>query len=192
LPTSSAVRLTVQVPPVDLRRTISGLRRGGGDPTTVLARDGLWRAIHTADGPATLHVHTPLTDTLTTSVTAEAWGPGAESALARVPGMCGAGDRPESFVAHHEVVAEAIRRRPGRRLPAIGSLVDVLVPTIVEQKVTGDEARRSFGALCRHLGREAPGGSAVSLIEIDGELSPEVLKKVQALPQVKQAKRLKF
>src|SRR5215207_9007826 len=43
-----------------------------------------------------------------------------------------------------------------------------------------------------HLGREAPGGSAVSLIEIDGELSPEVLKKVQALPQVKQAKRLKF
>jgi D-3-phosphoglycerate dehydrogenase / 2-oxoglutarate reductase len=43
-----------------------------------------------------------------------------------------------------------------------------------------------------HVGREAPGGNAVSLIEIDGELTPEVLKKVQALPQVKQAKPLKF
>jgi len=32
----------------------------------------------------------------------------------------------------------------------------------------------------------------VSLIEIDGELPPEVLKKVQDLPQVKQAKPLKF
>jgi D-3-phosphoglycerate dehydrogenase len=43
-----------------------------------------------------------------------------------------------------------------------------------------------------HVGRQAPGGNAVSLIEIDGELSPEVLKKVQALPQVQQAKPLKF
>jgi D-3-phosphoglycerate dehydrogenase len=43
-----------------------------------------------------------------------------------------------------------------------------------------------------HVGRQAPGGNAVSLIEIDGELSPEVLKKVQALPQVQQARPLKF
>jgi D-3-phosphoglycerate dehydrogenase len=43
-----------------------------------------------------------------------------------------------------------------------------------------------------HVGREAPGGNAVSLIEIDGELTPEVLKQVQGLPQVKQAKPLKF
>ena len=43
-----------------------------------------------------------------------------------------------------------------------------------------------------HLGREAAGGNAVSLIEIDGELPAEVLKKVQALPQVKQAKPLRF
>ncbi len=43
-----------------------------------------------------------------------------------------------------------------------------------------------------HVGRETPGGNAVSLIEIDGELPPDVLKKVQALPQVQQAKRLRF
>ena len=43
-----------------------------------------------------------------------------------------------------------------------------------------------------HVGREAPGGSAVALIEIDGELPAEVLAKVRALPQVQQAKPLHF
>jgi D-3-phosphoglycerate dehydrogenase len=43
-----------------------------------------------------------------------------------------------------------------------------------------------------HVGREAPGGNAVALIEIDGELPPDVLAKVRALPQVQQAKPLRF
>jgi D-3-phosphoglycerate dehydrogenase len=43
-----------------------------------------------------------------------------------------------------------------------------------------------------HVGREAPGGNAIALIEIDGELSADVLAKVRALPQVQQAKTLHF
>jgi len=43
-----------------------------------------------------------------------------------------------------------------------------------------------------HVGREAPGANAVALIEIDGELPAEVLAKVRALPQVQQARTLKF
>jgi D-3-phosphoglycerate dehydrogenase len=43
-----------------------------------------------------------------------------------------------------------------------------------------------------HVGREAPGANAVALIEIDGELPPAVLDKVRALPQVQQARPLKF
>jgi D-3-phosphoglycerate dehydrogenase len=43
-----------------------------------------------------------------------------------------------------------------------------------------------------HVGREAPGGNAVALIEVDGDIPPEVLAKVQALPQVQSAKPLKF
>jgi D-3-phosphoglycerate dehydrogenase / 2-oxoglutarate reductase len=43
-----------------------------------------------------------------------------------------------------------------------------------------------------HVGREAAGGDAIALIEIDGELSPDVLAKVRALPQVQQAKPLHF
>src|SRR5487761_585175 len=43
-----------------------------------------------------------------------------------------------------------------------------------------------------HVGREAAGGSAIALIEIDGELPPELLAKVRALPQVQAAKPLHF
>ena len=43
-----------------------------------------------------------------------------------------------------------------------------------------------------HVGREAPGGNAIALIEVDGEVPADVLKKVQALPQVQQAKPLRF
>jgi len=43
-----------------------------------------------------------------------------------------------------------------------------------------------------HVGREAPGGNAIALIEIDGELPADVLAIVRALPQVQQAKPLKF
>ncbi len=43
-----------------------------------------------------------------------------------------------------------------------------------------------------HVGREAPGGNAIALIEIDGELPDDVLAKVRALPQVQQAQPLRF
>jgi len=43
-----------------------------------------------------------------------------------------------------------------------------------------------------HLGRTKQGGDAIALVEVDGAVPPEVLAKVQALPQVKQAKALVF
>jgi D-3-phosphoglycerate dehydrogenase len=43
-----------------------------------------------------------------------------------------------------------------------------------------------------HVGREAPGGNAIALIEVDGDVPASVLAEVQALPQVQQAKPLKF
>ena len=43
-----------------------------------------------------------------------------------------------------------------------------------------------------HVGRDAPGGNAVALIEVDGEMPELVLAKVRALPQVQSAKSLRF
>jgi D-3-phosphoglycerate dehydrogenase len=43
-----------------------------------------------------------------------------------------------------------------------------------------------------HLGRQNQGGDAIALVEIDGVVPADVLTKVQALPQVKQAKAMTF
>jgi D-3-phosphoglycerate dehydrogenase len=43
-----------------------------------------------------------------------------------------------------------------------------------------------------HVGRDAPGGSAIALVEVDGSVPAEVLTQVQKIPHVKQAKPLKF
>jgi D-3-phosphoglycerate dehydrogenase len=43
-----------------------------------------------------------------------------------------------------------------------------------------------------HVGREAPGGNAIALIEVDDNVPAELLALVQALPQVQQAKPLRF
>jgi len=43
-----------------------------------------------------------------------------------------------------------------------------------------------------HLGRQSRGGDAISLVEVDEPVPPEVLKAVQSLPHVNQAKALRF
>jgi D-3-phosphoglycerate dehydrogenase len=43
-----------------------------------------------------------------------------------------------------------------------------------------------------NLGRDAQGGNAIALVEIDGEIPPEILDRVRALPHVQQAKALHF
>ena len=42
------------------------------------------------------------------------------------------------------------------------------------------------------LGRDAPGGSAIALVQVDGDVPPSALDKIQTLPGVKQAKALRF
>ena len=42
------------------------------------------------------------------------------------------------------------------------------------------------------LGRDSKGGSAIALVEVDGEVPAQVLSDIQALPGVKQARALKF
>jgi 3-methyladenine DNA glycosylase/8-oxoguanine DNA glycosylase len=113
----------------------------------------VWRTGTTPDGAATTRLHRRADGT----VVAAAWGPGAEWALQGLPDLLGARDRPEDFVAHHPLVAEAHRRMPGLRFGASLRVWDVLLPAVLEQKVTGVEARRSWRELCWRFGEPAPG-----------------------------------
>jgi D-3-phosphoglycerate dehydrogenase len=59
-------------------------------------------------------------------------------------------------------------------------------------KFSGTMGEAGINIATFHVGRETPGGNAIALIEIDGELPDTVLAKVRSLPQVQQAKPLKF
>jgi 3-methyladenine DNA glycosylase/8-oxoguanine DNA glycosylase len=139
--------------PVDVTAVLAPLRRGHADPAFRRTADGVtWLAANTADGPGTLVLRRPGGE-----VRAAAWGPGAESLLAGVPGLLGAYDDDSDFTAHHRLVADLRARQPALRLGSTGRVWDLLVPSILEQKVTGHEARRSWRDLCRRFGEPAPG-----------------------------------
>jgi 3-methyladenine DNA glycosylase/8-oxoguanine DNA glycosylase len=140
---------------LDLAGVLAPLRRGRGDPTWCSAADGavIWRAGTTPDGPATVRLRRRTDGT----VVAQAWGPGAAWTLDGLPALLGVEDRPEDFVAVHPLVADAARRLPGLRFGATRRVWDVLVPAVLEQKVTGVEARRSWRELCQRFGDPAPG-----------------------------------
>lgn len=142
--------------PLDLRLVLSPLRRGPADPTFRMTAAGeFWRATRTPEGPGTLRV-TARGD----RVRAEAWGPGAEWLLAGLPALLGADDDPDAFVPHHRLLAATRHRRPGLRLLRTGLVMESLIPSILEQKVTTDEAYRAWRLLLRRYGTPAPGPTA--------------------------------
>ncbi|WP_338177767.1 hypothetical protein [Jatrophihabitans sp.] len=139
--------------PVDLRRTLGGLVRGSGDPVHRLDPvEGFRWACRTPDGDGTLALRAAAG-----VVHAQAWGPGAAWLLHRVPRLLGAGDDWSALGDLPGVLAELLRRHPGMRLPSTGRVLDSLVPAILEQRVTGMEARRSWRQLVYRYGTPAPG-----------------------------------
>lgn len=141
--------------PLDLALTLGPLRRGPGDPAFQVTPDGaVWRASRTPAGPGTIRIAAaPASGT----VEAEAWGPGADWLLDGLPALLGADDDPGAFTARHRVVHEAHRRNPGLRLTRTGLVLESLIPSILEQKVTSDEAYRAWRLLLGRHGEPAPG-----------------------------------
>lgn len=87
-----------------------------------------------------------------------AWGPGAEWALEHMPRLLGADDDPAGFEPHHHPeVAAGWRAHRHWRIGGTGLVMESLVPSILEQKVTGKQAFGSFRELVRRHGEPAPG-----------------------------------
>lgn len=95
-------------------------------------------------------------------VLAEAWGgtPAVARVLEALPAMLGEGDDLRGFDPGHPVLARALRARPGWRVPATGMVLEALVPAVIEQKVTGQEAFGGQRRLVRRHGSPAPGPGA--------------------------------
>lgn len=144
---------------VDVAAALRPLRRGMGDPTMRDVDGVRWWGSTTPSGAATLAL-LRLPDR---AVRAQAWGPGAQWVLDRVPAVLGAHDDPSSFVSHHDRVSAARRRLPDLRLGSTGRVWDVLFAAVLEQKVTGTEAFRSWRELARRFGEPAPGPAPAGL-----------------------------
>ncbi len=138
-----------------VRRIVGQQRRGGGDPTQRVIGETVWRGSRTPDGPATLAL-SPGPD----RVEARAWGSGADWVLDRLPALLGDADDWTGFEPRHPVLVEAQRRHPHLRLGRTGLVFEALMPSIIEQKVTGQEAFAGYGALVRRYGEPAPGPGA--------------------------------
>lgn len=168
--------------PLDLGATLGCLRRGRGDPTLHTAGDlavptaggpgawrEIWRAQRTPDGPATLRLR--VVEGLPTAarlVLASAWGPGAVWSAAHAAELLGEGDDWSGLdavlallAAEGDAAAAALqrvrRRRRGLRLTRSNLVLEQAVPAVLEQKVTGVEARRAWRLLVQQHGERAPG-----------------------------------
>jgi len=137
--------------PIDIHITLAPLRRGPGDPTMRMGRE-IWRATNTAGGPAAIRV-VPLADGLEVA----AWGPGADDALDRALAITGLEDDPTAFQPRDPLLTRLHALRRGLRLARSGAVMEMLVPAILEQKVTGTEAWRAWRALVLRYGESAPG-----------------------------------
>ncbi len=141
--------------PLQLGATLAAFRRGGGDPCFEMGASGaITRAMRTPTGPASVEFTCVPRDS---QITARAWGPGAQWALDQAPNLLGEHDDPAGFVPLHAPLAQAARRFAGWRVPRGGLVLDVLVPAIIEQKVTGQEAFAGRARLVRRFGERAPG-----------------------------------
>ena len=158
--------------PVSLRLTLAPLRAGSSDPTFRFDGGTAWRATRTPDGPATTRLSCHGDE-----VTVRAWGPGAAWCLEGAPALVGAGDDDTGFRPLHPVVAELRARLRGLRIPRSGAVIEAMVPTIVEQKVTSAEAKRSYRALVVALGEPAPGPAGAA-----GLLVPPEPARLAAAP----------
>ncbi|MBU1586588.1 MAG: DNA-3-methyladenine glycosylase 2 family protein [Actinobacteria bacterium] len=139
--------------PVSLSLTLRPLRRGAFDPTFRTDASGVWRTLRTPLGAATLHL-----ERAGEGIRATAWGPGAEWAIAGVPELLGAGDHwGELDVSANPFLADSLRRNPGLRLLRTRQVFEMLLAAILEQKVTGKEARHSWRVLITKYGEPAPG-----------------------------------
>ncbi len=139
--------------PVDLSLTLRLLRHGHGDPCVRVDRSGAWwRATRTPEGPASVRLASDGAE-----IAVSAWGDGAEWAIAAAPELVGSRDSLDGFDPGTGLVRELHRRMPGLRIGRTKAVFEALLPTVIEQKVQGMQARAAYRAVVRARGEPAPG-----------------------------------
>lgn len=149
------IERTLRFPgPVSPGHTLAPHRRGPGDPCFQVDADGaIWRTSLQRSGGVSARITRAGTD----AVTCQAWGQGAEEFVADLPALLGAEDDASEFRPDHPIVAAAQARVRNLRIGRTGRVLEALVPAILEQRVQGIDAFRSWRLLVTRFGSPAPG-----------------------------------
>lgn len=140
--------------PASPGHTLAPQRRGPSDPCLRIDDDGaIWRTSRQRSGPVTARIHRITPNT----VDCRAWGEGAQEFVDNLPALLGADDDAGDFRPEHPVVAAAHRRVPHLRIGRTGRVLESLIPAVLEQRVPGVDAFRSWRLLVTKFGTPAPG-----------------------------------
>jgi len=171
--------------PLDLARTLGLLRIGRGDPTLHLGPGRARHAFWTPGGPGTLGLDVLRRTDDEVRVRVRGWGAGGAWLLEQAPRYLGVDDRPDAFDPRATTTGSGGRRlaRLQKKLPGIRAgttpvLMQALVPTILQQRVTWREAVGAWRDLARRFGEPAPGPAE----EVAGLRLPTPAERLAKLP----------
>ena len=126
---------------------------------TSQSRDGVrWWASETPQGPASLAFRT-----VGSEVIADAWGSGAEWAVAQFPALLGNDDDPSGFEPRDPVVRGLVSRLGVPRLGATRRWYEAMATAAIYQRVVSADARTAVTRMGRLHGAEVPGGGPLPL-----------------------------
>ncbi len=134
--------------------TLAPLRRGPRDPCFQVSGDGtIWRTSLLPTGPVAARISRVGPN----AAHCVAWGSGSQEFVEMLPAMLGVDDDTSDFVPRDPTVAAAHRRVPHLRLGRTGLVLEALIPAVIEQRVPGADAFRSWRVLVSRYGTPAPG-----------------------------------
>ncbi len=149
-----SVSRTLRFPgPVSPGHTLAPQRRGPHDPCFRIVDRAIWRTSLQRSGPVSARITRTAADT----VDCQAWGDGAQEFCDNLPALLGADDDASGFDPRDPLVALARRRVPHLRIGRTGRVLEAIIPAVLEQRVQGVEAFRSWRLLVTGFGTPAPG-----------------------------------
>jgi 3-methyladenine DNA glycosylase/8-oxoguanine DNA glycosylase len=150
----------LSAPGIDIAATLRTIGVYRNDPTHHRGTSSFAKAVLTPEGAGTMRVEWNRSG----DVSATSWGAGAEWLLDRADAWIGLRDDLTGFDPQLDPqVAELWRRHGNFRLAAINVIWQELVLVLLGQRVTTEEASKSWSRMCRTWGEPAPGPDGLIL-----------------------------
>lgn len=154
---------TIDVGSLNVSVTLHGVGIYPGDPTHRWLTDGFAKAVLTPEGAGAVRL-TWSAERPVGTVEVAAWGVGADWLLRQVPLWLGVDDDDAGFdPTLHPKVHELWKRFGGFRMCTFGTIWQELLLVVIGQRVTSQDAVRSWSQLCSRWGTAAPGPDQLRL-----------------------------